>query len=220
MVQQLSLFASIHKSQYNLTIASLATLTGFQPSQFQSYNLICSPKTIVKYEPNSKNAQYEQYKIIMKSPFNEDEDDPKGSKEWIMQVNDIPSAGKRKINIQSLLESNIQLNSNQTIEESLGDLGYKIESDYVLKGERFFHQNNITIEIFQILLKKEDGEWSVLNDDGFVIKTFINVEKSTDIENLQKSSQILLNLKNELQGLIELDIPDRNSMDSRIGLRK
>lgn len=221
MVQQLSLFASITQSQYNLTIASFSTLTGFPPVQFQSYNLISSPKTIVKYEPNSKNAQYEQYKIILKSPFVPELPRSK-YKEWILQVNDIPSAGKRKINTQSILESNIQLNDkSQTIETILDDFGYKIENEYVIKGERFFYANNITIEIFQLLVKNnESSNWEILNNDSFIIKAFINVEKATDIENLQKSSQHLLNLKTELQGLIELNIPDRNSMDSRIGLRK
>lgn len=222
MVQQLSLFASITQSQYNLTIASFSTLTGFPPVQFQSYNLISSPKTIVKYEPNSKNAQYEQYNIILKSPF--DPELPRSKyREWILQINDIPSAGKRKINTQSILESNIQLHDkSQTIETILDDFEYKIENEYVIKGERFFYANNITIEIFQLLVKnsENDNEWKVLNDDSFVIKAFINVEKATDIEKLQKSSQHLLNLKTELQGLIELNIPDRNSMDSRIGLRK
>jgi len=223
MVQQLSLFSSIPTSQLPLITSSFSTLTGFPPLHFKNYNLISSPKTIVKYEPNSKNAQYEQYKMIAKTSFNpelENLEQLGQYREWILQINDIPSAGKRKINTQSILESNIQLQEQgQTIETILNDLGYKIETEYVVSGERFFHSNNIIIEIFQILIKI-DGKWKAINDDDYVIKTFINVEKSTDIELLQKSSQFLLNLKNELTGLVELDIPDRNSMDSRIGLRK
>ncbi|CCH43171.1 Mediator of RNA polymerase II transcription subunit 18 [Wickerhamomyces ciferrii] len=229
MVQQLSLFSSISKSQYELTKTSIETLTGFKSLTYQNINLISSPKIITKYEPNSKNAQYEQYKINLKAPF-KPELHRNDYKDWILSIMDIPSAGKRKINTQSILESNIQiLDKESNIDKYLDDLGYKVDTEYVIKGERFFYVNNITIEIFQILVKtettqetevKEKGDWEPIDPNFYIIKAFINVEKATDIENLQKSSNHLLNLKNELTGLVELDISDRNSMDSRIGLRK
>lgn len=219
MVQNLSLFANISKSQYQLTIDSFATLTGSRPEHYSTLVMLTSPKVVTKFEPNSKTTQYEQHKIHFKAEYNEDLGfDVTKYKDWVIQTFDIPFVnGKRKISNQNVLESSINV-GNDTVLGFLNELGYKPDLVYLIKGLKFYY-GNITLDIFQIFLKRETGLTCI--DDGlFVLKSFINVEKSTDVENLTKASQELLNLKNELQGLVELETPDRNLMDSRIGIRK
>ncbi|CDR41660.1 CYFA0S07e04742g1_1 [Cyberlindnera fabianii] len=219
MVQQLSLFGQITRSQHDITAVALGTLTGSAPSPYTTYTLLASPKRVVKYEPNSKNAQFEQYKLHLKSPYDDTKKDRSEYSEWVLQVSDVPSAGKRKISTQAIVESCILVQKDQSIDTVLDSIGYLVEKEYLVKGVRVFY-GNIVIEMFQVLVKTAEGEWKELDDRAYLIKCFINVEKATDVENLQKSSQELMNLKNELTGFVELDIPDRNVMDSRIGIRK
>ncbi|ANZ77470.1 BA75_04604T0 [Komagataella pastoris] len=53
----------------------------------------------------------------------------------------------------------------------------------------------------------------------YFIKAYVNVAKMSDVENLSRATSLLEHLKSELEGLIEFSIPNRASMDSRIGSR-
>ncbi|OWB81582.1 hypothetical protein B5S33_g201 [[Candida] boidinii] len=50
----------------------------------------------------------------------------------------------------------------------------------------------------------------------YFIKVYINVARLNDIDNIVRATKQLELFKNEISGLFELEIPDRNSMDSRI----
>lgn len=214
MVQQLSLFAALPQHQQTLLDTVLSTLTGAHPQDFSCLTLLLSPKNIVKYEPNSKNTQYEQHRLKLKTTFDADRKREE-LKEWILEASDIPSAGKRKVSTQNIVESCVVLSESQTVEQVFDRLGYAVEKEYVVQGRRWCY-GNVVIELFSVLV----GDERKPLDAAQVVKCFVNVDKATDIELLQRSSQELLALKNELSGLIELEIPDRNSMDSRIGVRK
>jgi mediator of RNA polymerase II transcription subunit 18 len=208
MVQQLSLFGSIAQHQHELIITVLTTLAGSRPVEFNQLNMLIVPKVIVKYEPNSKTTQYEQHRLILKTDGNLHE-----PKSWILQANDIPSAGKRKVSLQNIVESCITLNETQSIDSVMAKLGYITERQFNVKGHKWSY-GNINIELFQVFINNQPL------DTGYIIKSFINAEKTVDLELLNRASGELNALKGELHGLVELDIPDRNSMDSRIGFRK
>lgn len=218
-MQNLSLYASVSKSQYQLTVDSLSTLTGSNPQDYATVVLLASPKVIVKYEPNSKTTQYEQHKLHFKSLYDEKHGfDVSQYREWVVQTFDIPFvSGKRKVSNQNVLESHVDVGKD-TLPELLDELGYKPDLVYMIKGVKFYY-GSISLEIFQIFIKK-DGEVVNLDENLYILRCFINVEKSTDVENLTNGSQELMNLKAELAGLVELETPDRNLMDSRIGIRK
>lgn len=206
MVQQLSLFGSLPQSQHKKFVQTLSALTGAPPKTFKYNNILIQPDIIIKYEPNSKNVSYEQFKLLLKN-------DPAAStRDWVLQQADIPVGGKRKVNTQSIIESLIQLNEVQSIDDVITSLNYTKQVEFVKQGELFFF-GDIIIEISQILKDEK------LINNEHLIKCFINVEKSTDVELLNKSGDQLLALKMELSGLVELDIPDRNSMDSRANIR-
>ncbi|KAH3678366.1 hypothetical protein WICPIJ_008840 [Wickerhamomyces pijperi] len=262
MVQQLSLFSQINPTELSLVKASLSSLTGqSHPQKYQHFVLICKPCVILQFEPNSTKQQFEQYKIQLKTniPAAPTGSEPsesivekviKESKEWALQVYDIPtfatqqhntsnnsgggggggggtsgngsggsSSKKSKINInsQTFSESIINVSKDETIETVLKPLGYEIQTPYKVEGERF-HYGNITIELFQVLVLV-DGKWQKLTTST-AMKCFINVAKLTDLENSSRSIQELNSLKIELQGLVELGVPDKNHMDSRIGFTR
>lgn len=242
MVQQLSLFSIIKQSEFALVRASLSSLTGqSHPQRYQHLTIICKPINVLEFEPNSTKQQFEQYKIQLKADLIPDDPqegplDIESKREWAFQVYDIPTfatqqnstnsttAKKVKINInsQTFYESIIKLSPDDSIVTILKTLGYEFQTDYKVKGERFFY-GNITIELFQVLVKDRqvEGEdvkisWKPINEST-MIKCFINVAKITDLENSTRSIHELSKLKSELQGLVELGVPDKNHMDSRIG---
>lgn len=105
----------------------------------------------------------------------------------------------------------------------LEDLGYDVINQYWLSGIRFFH-NDIIIEIFKILIR--DDETSVSNDkiklkllddsNEFQVRAYINVPKSTDVELISQGAKDLARFQDFLKNLIQLEIPDRMYMDSRV----
>lgn len=213
MVQQLSLFAQVEHSQHTLLTTVLSTLTGQQPQKTSCLTLLATPKNIVKYEPNSKTAQFEQHRLMLKTAFDTETQRTK-YKAWIVQASDVPSAGKRKTVTQNIVESCLTLHPQQNIDTVLLKLGYVVSMEYVVQGMRWCY-GNVVIDVFQVVTMDKKPL-----DPSYVMKCFINVDKTTDVELLQRSTQELLGLKTELSGLVELDIPDRNSMDSRIGFKR
>ena len=57
---------------------------------------------------------------------------------------------------------------------------------------------------------------SQVTKNGYLIKTYTNANKSTNLDQINHGEQQLLNLQKDLQGYVDLKIPDRKSMDSRM----
>ncbi|KAK6457212.1 mediator of RNA polymerase II transcription subunit 18 [Scheffersomyces xylosifermentans] len=110
----------------------------------------------------------------------------------------------------------------------LEDLGYDVVNQYWIKGIRFFHGDTV-IEIFKVLVRDDEEESSdsgkiklkLLDESNtFQIKTYINIAKSTDIDQINQGTKELLRLQEFLKNLFKLEIPDRMFMDSRVMPKK
>ncbi|WLF79597.1 Mediator of RNA polymerase II transcription subunit 18 [Lodderomyces elongisporus] len=106
----------------------------------------------------------------------------------------------------------------------LNDLGYSVINQYWVKGVRFFY-GDIVIELFKLFIRDDhapkdnsDGIKLKLLDESntFQIKCYINVSKSTDIDQINQGVKDLAHLKDFLKGLFVLEIPDRMYLDSRV----
>ncbi|KAK6197501.1 mediator of RNA polymerase II transcription subunit 18 [Scheffersomyces amazonensis] len=114
----------------------------------------------------------------------------------------------------------------------LDNLGYGVVNQYWIKGIRFFH-GDIVIEIFKIFIRDDSHaaaaqeqqhqkiKLKLLDESNtFQIRTYINIPKSTDIEQISQGSKELLKLQDFLKNLFKLEIPDRMFMDSRVPLKR
>ncbi|RCK66831.1 Mediator of RNA polymerase II transcription subunit 18 [Candida viswanathii] len=106
----------------------------------------------------------------------------------------------------------------------LSDLGYEVINQYWLKGIRFFY-GDIIIEIYKIFVRDDadlDGtahgiKLKLLDESNqFQIKTYININKSTEIDLINLGVKELIKLQDALKNLFVLEIPDRMYMDSRV----
>lgn len=153
------------------------------------------------------------------------------NKIWTLQIADIPIAGKNQIcSLQNIYESTLVYNANDnSFLQFLNDLGYEVINQFWNKGLRFFY-GDIVIEIYKIFIRDDSKEsedkdsaekdkitLKLLDEsNGFQIKAFINVPKSTDLDIINQGYKDLVKLQENLKGLVKFEIPDRIFMDSRV----
>ncbi|KAG7666417.1 SRB5 [[Candida] subhashii] len=111
----------------------------------------------------------------------------------------------------------------------LQDLGYEVINQFWIKGIRFFH-GDIIIEIFKVLIRDDAPDaqtdpakikLKLLDEsNNFQIKVYINIPKSTDVEQINHGIKDLIKLQDFLKNLFVLEIPDRMYMDSRVVLAR
>lgn len=106
----------------------------------------------------------------------------------------------------------------------LNDLGYDTINQFWIKGIRFFH-GDIVIEIFKVFIRDDTKREYPSNkiplklldkSNSFQVKCFVNIPKATEIEQINQGTKELLKLQDFLKNLINLEIPDRIYMDSRV----
>ncbi|CEP60589.1 Srb5p LALA0_S01e14356g [Lachancea lanzarotensis] len=138
---------------------------------------------------------------------------------WILSISDIPPAGaNRKVSSQAITESTITTTggSSASITSFLSELGYILDYRLLVIGVKFNMKHNVYLELSKIWQIDNAGITRQLTKGGFMVKAFVNVAKSTDIKSINNGTNALLNLQKELSGYIDLTIPDRKSMDSRL----
>lgn len=135
---------------------------------------------------------------------------------WCLSISDIPAAGNnRKVSMQNINETVIKelSGANVSISKFMNELYYQIEYKYINVGIKFYLRHNIILELIKI--------WDIdsqrqITHGGFYIRAYTNVNKATDIDYLDFAEKMLMNLKKDLTNYVELEIPDRKLMDSRI----
>ncbi|CAI4500381.1 BAH_G0020660.mRNA.1.CDS.1 [Saccharomyces cerevisiae] len=136
---------------------------------------------------------------------------------WSLQISDIPAAGNnRSVSMQTIAETIIlsSAGKNSSVSSLMNGLGYVFEFQYLTIGVKFFMKHGLILELQKIWQIEEAGN-SQITSGGFLLKAYINVSRGTDIDRINYTETVLMNLKKELQGYIELSVPDRQSMDSR-----
>lgn len=141
------------------------------------------------------------------------------SNHWAFQISDIPAAGNnRKLSNQTIHESVIQ-SSSGSVSSFIDELGYVDDYNYIIVGVKFQFVTGIIVEVYkvwQVVQTDNAPATKLIAKNGFMIKAMYNVNKSTDIESINKGSRYLLKLKSDLRDYIDLDIPDRKCMDTRL----
>uniref|UniRef100_A0A0L0NVA8 Mediator of RNA polymerase II transcription subunit 18 n=1 Tax=Candidozyma auris TaxID=498019 RepID=A0A0L0NVA8_CANAR len=109
--------------------------------------------------------------------------------------------------------------------EFLEELGYDVVSQYWQRGIRFFY-GDIVIDIFKIFVRDDDPS-QTSNDtrlqiklldesNAFQIKAYINYPKDYSVDIVNQGTKELVKLKELLNNLFELEVPERQYMDSRV----
>lgn len=158
---------------------------------------------------------------------------------WTLQLSDIPAGGKTAVSIQNIYEATIY--QSDDIFGYLDELGYIYETEFWKNGVRFFY-GNIIIEVYRLYIlhdeeKKKIIDSGIQNSDehqsnkdlqflklldksgNCFVKAYVNVGSLNDVDSVSLGTKQLESLKRELSEIIELHVPDRLAMDSRINSR-
>lgn len=155
-------------------------------------------------------------KIINNQLTTSIQDDASISNNWAFAISDIPAAGSnRKVSMQTITESVIveTAGPNASLNNFMQELYYISEYQYLTLGVKFHLRHNIIVElqkIWDVTSKKQ------VTKNGYLIKAYTNASKATNLDQINHGEQQLLNLQKELQGYVDLQIPDRKTMDSRL----
>ena len=138
---------------------------------------------------------------------------------WSLSISDIPAAGSnRKVTMQNIMESVLLSTAGKdaSLQKLMTELGYIFEYQYVTVGARFQLKHDLVLEMQKVWHIQEHAPSRQVTKGGFLIKAFVNVDKSTDINRIDFAETVLLNLQRALHGYVELSVPDRKAMDSRM----
>lgn len=166
----------------------------------------------INYERASQNT--DDSEMDVDNPKKPDED----QESWCLSMSDIPAAGNsRKVSMQTISQSIILSTGgvDSSTSSFLRESGYVPDFQYVTVGVKFYMVNDLVLEIQKIWDINENRSLQV-SKGGFLVKAHINVNRATDIERINQAEAALLALQKELQGYVELSVPDRKAMDSRL----
>lgn len=160
---------------------------------------------------------------------------------WTLQLTDIPAGGKNSVLIQNIYETTIY--QTDDVIGYLDELGYMHEAEFWTDGVRFYY-GNVIIELSRLYVlstkqqstapieikademvidpveDSETSKLSLLDPTGTChVKAYVNVGALNDLESAAIGIKQLESLKKELSEIVELHIPDRTAMDSRINSR-
>lgn len=139
-----------------------------------------------------------------------------GTTSWTLSMSDIPAAGSsRKVSTQTISESVIlsTAGENTSLATFLRGLGYIEFYQYITVGVKFHMKNDLVVTVHKI--------WDVerrrqVTKGGFLVKAFVNVARGTDIDRINQAEGALSAFQKDMQGYIDLKIPERQAMDSRL----
>lgn len=135
---------------------------------------------------------------------------------WALKMSDIPAAGSsRKVSAQTISESVIlsTAGENSSLASFLRELGYIESFQYITVGVKFLMKNDLVITVEKIW---DIGRKRQITNGGFLVKAFVNVTRGTDIDRINQAESTLLAFQKDMQGYIDLTIPDRQAMDPRL----
>lgn len=173
-------------------------------------DLPMDPTLIDKIINNQLNTQIDNDTHPENKSFNST------SNTWAFCISDIPAAGSnKKVSMQTITESIILNTSGKdsSLQKFMNELYYVLDYQYITIGVKFHLKHNIILELHKIWDIKTRKQ---ITKNGYLIKAYTNVNKSTDLDQINRGEQQLLNLQRDLQGYVDLKIPDRKSMDSRM----
>lgn len=156
------------------------------------------------------------------SVFDQSPETSRNNSIWTIQLSDIPAAGKRPVSIQNIYEATIY--KTDDVLGYVDELGYMPETEFWARGLRFYYNDIVVIEVLRLYISSKPtsaGNRSVPlrpvdSSVSYHVRCFVDVANLNDLDNVARGVKQLEHLRTQLAGLIDLHVPDRRNMDSRL----
>lgn len=170
----------------------------------------------------STEAGQSTHTLVADSVFDQSPETSKNNSIWTIQLSDIPAAGKRPVSIQNIYEATIY--KTDDVLGYVDELGYMPETEFWTRGLRFYYNDVVVIEVVRFYISTrstgaQNGPVPLRPVDksaSYHIRCFVDVANLNDLDNVARGVKQLEHLRTQLAGLIDLHVPDRRNMDSRL----
>ncbi|KAG8624254.1 hypothetical protein KVT40_007321 [Elsinoe batatas] len=145
---------------------------------------------------------------------------------WMARTQEIPEPETKNVVLRRVTEESI---TGKDIKGYVEGGKYRFVNEYLTEGHRFVYRD-VVLHLHRVLVTKTsspgDGmsttlpaleDLALLDASGaFVLEATVRVEDRSKPALVQGAMEQLLALRNELKGAIELRVPERLSMDTRV----
>lgn len=156
---------------------------------------------------------------------------------WILRVDQVPEPGTKELLSRA---ATAQPASPEDLSRLSNPQLYRYRTQYLARGNRFVHEN-LVIRVYQLLVAQQQGDsgdvagdnkapweapppttpddarWRSLDPSGsWIVEVAIRVADSSNAELTGRATDELLAFKTEMAGAIELFMPDRLALDTRV----
>ncbi|MDI1487143.1 MAG: Mediator of RNA polymerase II transcription subunit 18 [Ramalina farinacea] len=145
---------------------------------------------------------------------------------WSIQFRDLPEVVQKRP-VTSRLVADIPIVDSDPITAMAG-LGYSYKSSYYLTGHRFTHLNTSLLLIKAVMPQTGESPEHVSDSEdvvngqlvdpsgSYLIQASIRVQDGSKVELMNRATAELMNLKETLKGVVDLEVGDRLAMDTRV----
>ncbi|KAF3936667.1 hypothetical protein ABW19_dt0209596 [Dactylella cylindrospora] len=139
---------------------------------------------------------------------------------WSIRFADLPEVpGKRPVTSRMIYHAAVNEGDALSFVDSLG---YSLISEYVVSGSYFVH-HNAHITLTRIILPPQPlmpfplGSCQPIDPaDSYILQASIKVHNANEQDTMARGVEELKTLKSELKGVVDLEVGDRLSLDTRV----
>jgi mediator of RNA polymerase II transcription subunit 18 len=230
-MHELLLFSQISPARHNQVLNILAGVTGSQPFAYQDQTALFAqlriPETNIssKKKPAPGTPQPQKWVHKLSRPVQITSDSPDSTGQWRQRIEQTPDPSVKDHTAREVVENQVK-----DVKVFLDISSYRLLGQQYALGHRFV-SGNVVIRIFRILLTTQQlpadkilegpplpvSELNVLDPSGtYVVEVSVRMEDRKNTKIAEQAVAELRVFKQSVEGVIDLRVPDRLALDTRV----
>jgi mediator of RNA polymerase II transcription subunit 18 len=231
-MHELLLFSQISPARHNQVLNILAGVTGSQPLAYQDQTVLFAQLRAPEIKLNSKKKpapgtpQPQKWIHKLSRSVQITSDTPQSAGQWRERVEQTPDPSVKDHTAREVLENDVS-----DLKTFRDPASYRLLGQQYPLGHRFV-SGNVVIRIFRVLLPASqqipadeilDGPplpvsaLEVLDPSGtYVVEVSVRMEDRKNTKIAQQAVAELVGFKQSVEGVIDLRVPDRLALDTRV----
>jgi mediator of RNA polymerase II transcription subunit 18 len=230
-MHEILLYSQIAPTRHNQVLNVLAGVTGSQPFVYQDQTALFAqlrlPETTVssKKKPVPGTPRPEKWVHKLTRPVQVTSDPPESVGSWRVRVDQIPDPSVKDHTAREVTESEVR--DVKTFEDAEM---YRFLGQQYFLGHRFV-TGNVIVRIFRVLLTQQQlpadkvlegpplplSELQLLDPSNtYMVEVSVRMEDRKNTKIAEQAIAELLQFQNAVEGVIDLRVPQRLALDTRV----
>jgi mediator of RNA polymerase II transcription subunit 18 len=230
-MHEILLYSQIAPTRHNQVLNVLAGVTGSQPFVYQDQTALFAqlrlPETTVssKKKPVPGTPRPEKWVHKLTRPVQVTSDPPESVGSWRVRVDQIPDPSVKEHTAREVTESEVR--DVKTFEDAEM---YRFLGQQYFLGHRFV-TGNVIVRIFRVLLTQQQlptdrvlegpplplSELQLLDPSNtYMVEVSVRMEDRKNTKIAEQAIAELLQFQNAVEGVIDLRVPQRLALDTRV----